>query len=48
MLTQDGASLVKKIKGIYLFKIKGSDGKVTEWMVDLKNGSGEVKKGPGT
>ncbi len=46
-LAQNGASLVKKVKGIYLFKIKGADGTVTEWMVDLKNGNGEVKKGPG-
>ncbi len=38
---------MKKVKGIYLFKIKGSDGAVTEWKIDLKNGTGAVTKGPG-
>ncbi len=44
---QNGADLVKKVKGIYIFKIKTSDGSVTEWKIDLKNGTGSVTKGPG-
>ena len=39
--------MVKKIKGSFLFKITGSDGKVVEWLVDLKNGNGTVTKSPG-
>ena len=44
---QDGPSLVKKVRGSYLFKVTGSDGTVVEWLVDLKNGSGSVTKSPG-
>lgn len=40
--------MVKKIKGSFLFKIKGSDGKVQEWLVDLKSPPGSVTKGTGT
>ena len=40
---QDGANLVKKIKGIYCFKVKNSDGKDGVWVVDVKNGKGAVK-----
>ena len=39
--------MVKKIKGSFLFKIKGSDGKVCEWLVDLKSHPGSVTKGTG-
>ena len=39
---------MKKIKGSFLFKIKGSDGKVQEWLVDLKSAPGSVTKGSGT
>lgn len=38
---------MKKIKGSFLFKIKGSDGKVQEWLVDLKSAPGSVTKGSG-
>ena len=44
---QNGASIVPKIKGSYVFKITGSDGTVQEWLVDLKSGSGSIKKGSG-
>lgn len=44
---QEGASLVKKIKGSFLFKIKSSDGKIHEWLVDLKSPPGSVTKGTG-
>ena len=40
--------MVKKIKGSFLFKIKGSDGKVHEWLVDLKTPPGTITKGTGT
>ena len=39
--------MVKKVNASYLFKVKGTDGAVTEWLVDLKNGSGVCKKGGG-
>lgn len=42
-LDQDGANLVKKIKGVYCFKVKGADGKEGVWVVDVKNGNGAVK-----
>ena len=47
LTTQNGGALVKKVKGTYLFKIKGADGSTQEWLVDLKNGTGAVNKGPG-
>ena len=44
---QEGETLVKKIKGIFLFKITGSGGRESQWVVDLKNGKGSVKNTPG-
>ena len=44
---QGGEDLVKKVKGIFLFKITDSGGKETQWIVDLKNGKGSVKNTPG-
>merc|ERR1711874_683175 len=41
-LEQDGANLVKKIKGVYCSKVKGADGKEGVWVVDVKNGTGAV------
>ena len=38
---------MKKVKGSFVFKIKGSDGKVYEWLIDLKSGNGSIKKGSG-
>merc|ERR1719235_1237528 len=35
------SEVVDKVKGIYLFKIKGGK----DWTVDLKNGSGSVQEG---
>lgn len=43
-LNQDGASYVKKIKGVFCFKVK-KDGKEGVWVVDVKNGNGSVKFG---
>ena len=39
--------MVKKVKGVFLFKITGSGGKENQWIVDLKNGKGSVKNTPG-
>lgn len=47
MWLQEGETLVKKVKGIFLFKITGSGGTESQWIVDLKNGKGSVKKTPG-
>lgn len=38
---------MKKVKGSYLFKVTGEDGKTGEWLVDLKTGNGSVTKNPG-
>ena len=46
-LNQDGPSLVKKVKGSFLFKVTASDGSVHEWLIDLKKGNGSVTKSPG-
>ena len=42
-LKNDGANLVKKVKGIFGFKIKGPSGKDVLWIVDAKNGNGKVE-----
>lgn len=43
---QNGASIVKKVKGVYAFKVKnGPGGKEGSWVVDVKNGNGSVKYG---
>lgn len=42
-LKADGEALVKRVKGIYAFKVKTADGKEGLWIVDAKNGSGAVE-----
>merc|ERR1712080_179624 len=42
-LESDGANLVKKVKGIFGFKVKDDSGKEHLWIVDAKNGSGKVE-----
>ena len=42
-LRNEGKDLVKKIKGIFAFKVKGSQGNIVTWIVDVKNGSGKVE-----
>lgn len=42
---QNGADYVKKIKGIYCFKVK-SGANQGVWVVDVKNGNGSVKFDP--
>ncbi|KAI6652654.1 Non-specific lipid-transfer protein-like [Oopsacas minuta] len=47
-MEENGADLVKKVKGSYLFKITGGPGGLSKkWVVDLKNGNGSVKEGDG-
>ncbi|XP_012677121.1 sterol carrier protein 2b isoform X1 [Clupea harengus] len=42
-LQEDGEQFVKKIGGIFAFKVKdGPDGKEATWIVDVKNGNGCV------
>ncbi|KAL2089935.1 hypothetical protein ACEWY4_014623 [Coilia grayii] len=42
-LQEDGEQFVKKIGGIFAFKVKdGPDGKEATWIVDVKNGKGCV------
>lgn len=41
----DGANLVKKVKGVYCFHVKGGPGgSEAKWIVDAKNGTGSVEK----
>ena len=48
-LKNDGANLVKKVKGIFGFKVKDTNGKDHLWIVDAKNGDGKVEfNGKGT
>ncbi|XP_061634075.1 sterol carrier protein 2b isoform X3 [Phyllopteryx taeniolatus] len=43
MFAQDGDAFVKKIGGVFAFKVKdGPGGKEATWFVDVKNGSGCV------
>ncbi len=45
---QDGEQLVKKIGGVFAFKVKdGPGGKEATWVVDVKNGKGSVSNDPG-
>ncbi|XP_076440938.1 sterol carrier protein 2-like [Babylonia areolata] len=44
-LEQDGLNIVKKMKGVFAFKVKGPGGKEGFWIVDVKNGNGAVKFG---
>ncbi|KAL3869512.1 hypothetical protein ACJMK2_042183 [Sinanodonta woodiana] len=43
-LEKDGANWVKKIKGVFVFKVKGANGEGI-WVVDAKNGNGSVAFG---
>ncbi|WP_411023085.1 thiolase C-terminal domain-containing protein, partial [Salmonella sp. s51228] len=47
-LKAQGAEMVKKINGIDAFVLPGSKpSDIKHWIVDLKNGNGEVKEGKG-
>ena len=44
LLEDDGAAMVAKVKGVYLFRVKGGrDGAEGAWILDAKNGSGAVE-----
>ena len=44
LLADDGAAMVAKVKGVYLFRVKaGKDGAEGAWILDAKNGSGAVE-----
>ena len=46
---QEGEKLVKKIGGVFAFKVRdGPDGKEATWVVDVKSGKGSVTNDPGT
>lgn len=46
---QEGEKLVKKIAGVFAFKVKdGPGGKEATWIVDVKNGNGSVTTDSGT
>ncbi|XP_056148970.1 sterol carrier protein 2 [Lampris incognitus] len=46
-LQEEGEQLVKKIGGVFAFKVKdGPDGKEGLWIVDVKNGKGAVTNDP--
>jgi len=42
----DRKSQVQKVKAVFQFNVKNGEGKVQTWSLDLKNGDGEVIKGP--
>uniref|UniRef100_A0A3P8RTI1 Sterol carrier protein 2 n=1 Tax=Amphiprion percula TaxID=161767 RepID=A0A3P8RTI1_AMPPE len=47
-LQQDGEKLVKKVGGVFAFKVKdGPGGQEETWVVDVKNGKGSVSNDPG-
>ena len=42
---QDGGALVKKMQGVFCFKVKRDNEEVV-WVIDLKTGGGSVKQDP--
>lgn len=45
-LQSEGGDIVKKIKGIFCFKVSdGPGGERATWFVDCKNGNGSVTRG---
>lgn len=44
-LEAQGKDLIKKVNGVFLFKVAGDGGKTATWVVDAKNGSGSVRVG---
>ncbi|KAK6196224.1 hypothetical protein SNE40_001489 [Patella caerulea] len=45
VLEKDGGNIVKKIKGVFCFKVKNKAGENGVWYVDAKNGKGSVNFG---
>uniref|UniRef100_A0A673AUW2 Sterol carrier protein 2 n=1 Tax=Sphaeramia orbicularis TaxID=375764 RepID=A0A673AUW2_9TELE len=47
-LQEEGEQLVKKVGGVFAFKVKdGPEGQEATWVVDVKNGKGTVSNDPG-
>lgn len=45
---QEGEQLVKKVGGVFAFKVKdGPNGSEATWVVDVKNAKGSVTNDPG-
>lgn len=44
-LEAQGKDLIKKVNGVFLFKVAGEGGKTATWVVDAKNGNGSVRVG---
>ncbi|XP_060593750.1 sterol carrier protein 2-like [Ruditapes philippinarum] len=44
-IEKDGANIVKKMKGVFCFRVKNAQGKEGIWIVDAKNGTGSVSHG---
>lgn len=44
-ISKDGANIVKKMKGVFCFRVKNKEGKEGIWIVDAKNGTGSVSYG---
>jgi sterol carrier protein 2 len=42
-LKESGEEAVKKVNGIFVFKVKTKDNQEGVWVVDVKNGNGSVK-----
>ena len=42
-LSTGGDELIKKVNGVFLFKVAGDGGKVGSWVVDAKNNGGSVR-----
>lgn len=45
-LKESGEEAVKKVNGVFLFKVKTSNNQEGVWVVDVKNGKGSVKFDP--
>eukprot|EP01111_Echinosteliopsis_oligospora_P006341 TRINITY_DN2043_c0_g1_i1.p1 TRINITY_DN2043_c0_g1~~TRINITY_DN2043_c0_g1_i1.p1 ORF type:complete len:488 (-),score=156.93 TRINITY_DN2043_c0_g1_i1:62-1399(-) len=45
-LKVNGDKMVKAVGGVYQFNVKGAEGKVQSWALDLKNGAGSITAAP--
>jgi len=42
-LAEAGPEMIKKVNGVFLFKVAGEGGAAASWIVDAKNGGGSVR-----
>ena len=42
-LADGGPDIIKKVNGVFLFKVAGEGGSSASWVVDAKNGEGSVR-----